>query len=101
MTIRLFSALLCGAALILATQVDVAWAQSTLINISHSNIRHPGSAMQDVSTTQGRVLPKNQSDRMGGGGGVKGASKIGPQGDVGLSNGIKKSERLSKTPQKH
>jgi hypothetical protein len=65
MTIRLIGALLCGAALILATQVDVARAQSALVNTSHSNIHHQGSALQDVSTTRGRVLPKNQKGKAG------------------------------------
>jgi hypothetical protein len=51
----------CAATLALA-QVDVAQAQSAPINTSRSNIKH-GSAMQEVSTTRGRALPKDQKGK--------------------------------------
>jgi hypothetical protein len=52
----------CAATLALS-QVDVARAQSVSINTSRSNLIGKGSALQDVSTTRGRVLPKDQKGK--------------------------------------
>jgi hypothetical protein len=67
MKMRIATLAACAAMLALA-QADVARAQSLLVNTTHSNIRHPGekaksSALQDVSTTRGRVLPGKQKGK--------------------------------------
>ena len=93
----------CAGALALS-QIDVAFAQSLLVNTSHSNIRHQGkkisrtkpprptavvntnshpgttakpNALQDVSTTRGRVLP-------GSGKGKTGPAAISDQASGGI-----------------
>jgi hypothetical protein len=67
MTIRLFCALLCGAAFLFATQVDPAQAETTVKSSkSNTSDRMGGGG----GTKAGGTV----TNRMGGGGGGKGAA---------------------------
>jgi hypothetical protein len=62
--------IVASAATAALVQADVTRAQSAVINTTHSNIRHPGEkatsgAMQEVSTTRGRVLSSKQKGKTG------------------------------------
>jgi hypothetical protein len=84
MKIRLFGALLCGAALMLATQTDLAQAEKTR-RIGGPTGDSAGTGIPDVVGSLKTKGPKKQattvkssksntSDRMGGGGGGKGSA---------------------------
>jgi hypothetical protein len=69
----------CAGILALA-QADVARAQSSIINTSHSNIRHPGVVKNGAKT--GTALPK-------AGGPIPG-TEIGIEHDPGRAQRMKK-----------
>ena len=85
MTIRRFSALLCGAALVLVVQTDFAQAQKTppkpditSLNSSRSNLYRTGAGAgkgNAAKATTVKSSKSNTSDRMGGGGGKGTAAK--------------------------
>jgi hypothetical protein len=62
MTIRLFGALLCGAALILATQTDPAQATTVKSSKSNTSDRMGGGGGKGVASR----AKSNTSDRKGG-----------------------------------
>ena len=65
MTIRIVIIAACAGTLALLAQADVARAQSTAVNTSHSNIRHLGEVKSGTNT--GAALPKAQRQKAGPG----------------------------------
>jgi hypothetical protein len=88
MTIRIVIIAACAGTLALA-QADVARAQSSLVNSSHSNIRHPGE-VKTPSIVRVEGITELSGDKVKGSGGNTGAKANNPKTNPSspASNGL-------------